>query len=176
MYKIEDNFFTQKIFNKVLKTCREYPISEVPENYDGRRKLYVERNYLTKKSPSKHHFIASLFDKPQKNELLKIEIANDINGFWLMPHSDHPAKKKVIVIYMEGQENNGTTFHAENDKIKIKFIKNRAVHFYPDSLDTWDNSSIKHSVEKIKIDSIRRTLIVNYVDMKEWKETENCWI
>ena len=91
MYRIEDNFFSQKVFNRVLKICSQYPISEVPKNYNGKRKSYVNRNYLTKKSLTEHHFIASLFDKPQKNQLLKIEIANDVNGFWLSPHSDHPA-------------------------------------------------------------------------------------
>jgi len=176
MYRVEDNFFHDQVFQNVLRSCSTYPINVVPDNYDGCRRLYSNRNYLTKKSVPYDHFIVSLFHKPKDHQVLKIEFANDVDGFWLKPHSDHPAKEEVIVIYLEGQENNGTTFHKKTGDETVKFVPNRAIHFNPDSLDTWDEKSCKHSVQKVKIENVRRTLIVNYVNKEKWNELDNCWI
>ena len=72
MYRVEDNFFHPQIFRNVLESCNQYPISEVPENYDGCRRLYLNRNYLTKKSVPYDHFIVSLFHKPINLQIVLI--------------------------------------------------------------------------------------------------------
>ena len=168
---IRDSYDTAT-FNRILELVRERPINQVPENYDGKRRSYGEaRQYLTEDSEL-GDLILSKF--PYKNDYRrKIEIGNDVNGFWLKPHSDHSAKKDVTVIYFEGQENNGTTFHYENNDETIKFIPNRAVHFYPDLKDTYDSESWKHSVKKIDM-NVRRTVIVNYVD-NTWRDIDICY-
>ena len=172
MYTVEDNFYDFPIFLGILDLIKDKPFNQVPKKYDGKRCSYGEtRQYLTEDSVLAD-LILSKF--PYKNDYRrKIEIGNDVNGFWLKPHSDHSAKKDVTVIYFEGQENNGTTFHYENNDETIKFIPNRAVHFYPDLKDTYDSNSWKHSVKKINMD-IRRTIVVNYVD-NTWRDIKNCY-
>ena len=172
MYRIEDNFYDTATFNRILELVRERPINQVPENYDGKRCSYGEtRQYLTEDSILADLILSKFPYK--KDYRRKIEIGNDVNGFWLKPHSDHSAKKDVTVIYFEGQQNNGTTFHYEDHNETTEFIPNRAVHFYPDLKDTYDTESWKHSVKKIDM-NIRRTVIVNYVD-NTWRDIEDCY-
>jgi hypothetical protein len=172
MYKVTDDFYTLAVFNRILELVRECPINQVPENYDGKRCSYGKvRQYLTEDSELVD-LILSKF--PYKNDYRrKIEIGNDVNGFWLKPHSDHSAKREVTVIYFEGQENNGTIFHYPHELKRVRFIPNRAVHFYPDLKDTYDTESWKHSVKKINM-NIRRTVVVNYVD-NTWRNIEDCY-
>ena len=96
MYRIEDNFYDTATFNRILELVRERPINQVPENYDGKRRSYGEaRQYLTEDSEL-GDLILSKFPY-KKDYRRKIEIGNDVNGFWLKPHSDHSAKKDVTV-------------------------------------------------------------------------------
>jgi len=173
MYKVTDDFYTLAVFNRILELVRECPINQVPENYDGKRCSYGEaRQYLTQESELTN-LILSKF--PYKNDYRrKIEIGNDVNGFWLKPHSDHSAKRKVTVIYLEGQKNNGTTFHYKHELKRVRFVPNRAVFFEPDLRETYDKNSWQHSVEKINILHFRRTLAINYVDTT-WKDIEDCY-
>ena len=172
MYKIEDNFYDTLTFNRILELVRERPLNQVPENYDGKRCSYGEaRQYLTQESELTD-LILSKF--PYKNDYRrKIEIGNDVNGFWLKPHSDHSAKREVTVIYLEGHENNGTTFHYPHELKSVRFIPNRAVYFEPDLNDTYDTKSWQHSVKKIDMD-VRRTVVVNYVD-NTWSDIKDCY-
>lgn len=173
MYRIVDEFYSSKIFNKILEAVKQLPLNRVPDNYDGKRCSYGEtRQYLTEDSDL-GELILSRFPY-KKDYRRKIEIGNDVNGFWLKSHSDHPAKRKVTVIYLEGQENNGTTFHYKDHDETIKFIPNRAVYFEPDIKDTFDPSSWQHSVKQVKISGIRRTIVVNYVD-KSWRDIKKCY-
>ena len=113
MYHIEDNFYPFDIFNKILHIVKQYPINHVPEKYDGKRCSYgVARQYLTSESTLSSLILSNFPHIPQYKR--KIEIANDVNGFWLKPHSGHPAKRKVTVIYHEGQKENGTTFYLQD--------------------------------------------------------------
>ena len=172
MYRIEDNFYDTTIFNRILELVRERPINQIPEKYDGKRCSYGEtRQYLTEDSILADLILSKFPYK--KDYRRKIEIGNDVNGFWLKPHSDHSAKKDVTVIYFEGQQNNGTTFHYEDHNETTEFIPNRAVHFYPDLKDTYDTESWKHSVKRIKM-AVRRTVVVNYVD-NTWRDIKDCY-
>ena len=173
MYHIEDNFYPFEIFNNILHIVKQYPINHVPEKYDGKRCSYgVARQNLTSESTLSSLILSNFPHIPQYKR--KIEIANDVNGFWLKPHSDHSAKRKVTVIYLEGQKENGTTFHLPERNEKIYFVPNRAVMFKPDSKDTYDETSLKHSVEKIEITEVRRTIVVTYVD-NSWNDIETCY-
>ena len=169
MYKVTDNFYDYPIFLEILNLVKDKPFNELPENYDGKRCSYGKsRQQLTKDSILTEHILTQF---PYKEKYKRrIEIANDVNGFWLKPHSDHSAKKQVAVIYLEGQE--GTTFHYDDGDETVDFIPNRAVFFDPDTKDTYDSTSWKHSVRKI--DEIRRTVVVNYVD-DTWNDTWNCY-
>ena len=172
MYNIIDDFYTLVVFNRILDLDREFPINQVPENYDGKRCSYGKaRQYLTQESELAN-LILSKF--PYKNDYRrKIEIGNDVNGFWLKPHSDHSAKREVTVVYLEGQVNNGTTFHYPHELKRVRFNPNRALNFEPDLKETYDKTSWKHSVKKINM-NVRRTVIVNYVD-NTWKDIEDCY-
>ena len=45
MYKIIDDFYTLVVFNRILDLVREFPINQVPENYDGKRYSYGNIKY-----------------------------------------------------------------------------------------------------------------------------------
>ena len=173
MYKIEDSYYPKEIFNNILKKVKQYPLNLVPEFYNGKRVAYGKaRQYLTERSDLSDLVLTNL---PFKKSLKRIiEVANDVNGFWLSSHSDHPAKREVTVIYLEGDKNNGTTFHFEDYEETVDFIPNRAVHFTPDKNETFDPMSKKHSVKPFEISDVRRTIIVNYVD-STWNNLEVCY-
>ena len=173
MYKIIDNFYPIQIFNKILDEVKQMPLNIVPEGYDGKRCSYgSQRKYLTSKSELSKLILSNF--KYEQNLKRRIEIANDVNGFWLKPHSDHSAKRKVTVIYLEGQKNNGTTFHYKDKDETVEFLSNRAVFFEPDEKETFDDKSWKHSVKEIEIPETRRTIVVTYVD-DSWNDIKTCY-
>ena len=120
MYRVEDNFYDFPIFLEILNLIKDRPLNQIPEKYDGKRCSYGEtRQYLTEDSVLADLILSKFPYK--KDYRRKIEIGNDVNGFWLKPHSDHSAKKDVTVIYFEGQQNNGTTFHYEDHNETTEF-------------------------------------------------------
>ena len=59
MYKIIDDFYTLVVFNRILDLVREFPINQVPENYDGKRCSYGKaRHYLTQESELANHILS----------------------------------------------------------------------------------------------------------------------
>lgn len=170
--KVIDNFFEVNQFDRLKQLVKQYPTNKVPKDYNGKRSMYKDRNYIV----SDNELTNILLEKFPYREGLKrsIEVANDVDGFWLSPHSDHPAKKDVTVIYIEGHIENGTTFDGPIWEETIDFIPNRAINFNPDEKDTWDMSSHKHSVKLKPILGIRRTIVVMYVD-ETWNSVENCY-
>ncbi|PIW26707.1 MAG: hypothetical protein COW30_13655 [Rhodospirillales bacterium CG15_BIG_FIL_POST_REV_8_21_14_020_66_15] len=101
---------------------------------------------------------------------LRLEFAQDRDGFWLHPHKDIAVKKFTMLVYLndaaEG-EDWGTDIYAgpkEEDYFgPTPHRRNRALVFVPGS-DTW------HGFRRKPISGVRRTLIVNYVG-GDWRST-----
>lgn len=100
---------------------------------------------------------------------LRLEYAQDTDGFWLEPHTDLGVKKFTMLIYLSneaGHEKLGTDIYA-NKVTHIgcsPFARNAAMIFIPAD-NTW------HGFEKRTIPGVRKSLILNYVT-PEWRARE----
>jgi len=113
--------------------------------------------------------LADAFGGPLDNTFVRIEYAQDVDGFWLKPHTDIGVKMFTMLIYMSDDPRHadlGTDIYAdENTHVgRSPFEPNSAMIFVP-SNTTW------HGFEKRPIHGIRRSLIVNYVT-DAWRARE----
>ena len=97
---------------------------------------------------------------------LRIEYAQDSEGFWLEPHTDIGVKAFTMFVYLDdGEEPRdwGTDFFSDGSTHakRLPFVDNSAVIFVP-SDNTW------HGFLPRKIEGVRRSLIVNFVT-SEWR-------
>lgn len=100
---------------------------------------------------------------------LRLEYAQDTDGFWLEPHTDLGVKKFTMLIYLSnepGHENLGTDIYADKDSHigSSPFARNAAMIFIPAD-NTW------HGFEKRSIPGVRKSLILNYVT-PDWRARE----
>jgi hypothetical protein len=101
--------------------------------------------------------------------LVRIEYAQDTDGFWLKPHTDIGVKMFTMLIYMSDDPRHadlGTDIYADEQTHvgRTPFLPNSAMIFIP-SDRTW------HGFERRPIDGVRRSIIVNYVT-NAWKARE----
>ena len=100
---------------------------------------------------------------------LRLEYAQDTDGFWLEPHTDLGVKKFTMLIYLSdeaGHDKLGTDIYSDvNTHLgSSPFAKNSAMIFIPAD-NTW------HGFEKRTIPGVRKSLILNYVT-PEWRARE----
>jgi hypothetical protein len=109
------------------------------------------------------------FAAPIDDTFLRLEYAQDIDGFWLQPHTDLGVKKFTCLIYLSegpGHEKLGTDIYASpGDHFgSSPFKRGGAMIFVPGD-NTW------HGFEKRPIEGVRRSVILNYVT-HEWRARE----
>lgn len=100
---------------------------------------------------------------------VRIEYAQDTDGFWLKPHTDIGVKRFTMLIYMSDDPSHadlGTDIYTDESTpvSRSPFRPNAAMIFIP-SDRSW------HGFERRPIAGVRRSLIVNYVT-DEWKARE----
>lgn len=100
---------------------------------------------------------------------LRLEYAQDIDGFWLEPHTDLGVKKFTCLIYLsslEGHEELGTDIYRDQATHfgRSPFVPNSAMVFVPGT-NTW------HGFEQRPIKGVRKSVILNYVT-SEWRARE----
>ena len=113
--------------------------------------------------------MAATFDAPLDDTFLRLEYAQDIDGFWLEPHTDLGVKKFTCLIYLASgpeQADLGTDIYASKSEHvgAPPFTRNSAMIFVPGH-DTW------HGFEKRPIHGVRRSVILNYVT-HDWRARE----
>lgn len=113
--------------------------------------------------------IAKTFGTNLDGTYLRIEFAQDTDGFWLEPHTDLGVKNFTMLLYLsdeEGHEELGTDIYDTDKKHtgRSPFAPNAAMIFVP-SDDTY------HGFEKRPIKGVRKSLIINYVT-DEWRARE----
>ena len=113
--------------------------------------------------------IHDAFDAPIDDTFLRLEYAQDVDGFWLQPHTDLGVKKFTCLVYLSegpGHEKLGTDIYETPDKHfgVSPFKRGGAMVFVPGD-NTW------HGFEKRKIEGVRRSVILNYVT-HEWRARE----
>ena len=113
--------------------------------------------------------IEKTFGTTLKGSYVRIEVAQDIDGFWLEPHTDLGVKLFTFLLYMSkdpSHQDLGTDIY-DNDKKWVgrsPFKSNAAMIFVP-GRDTY------HGFEARKIEGVRKSLVINYVT-NDWKARE----
>lgn len=152
----------------------------------GKREVHnATRQYFDRDNCAKHpvcHAVADYLQQPStiarfnkacgldlSGTYLRLEYAQDTDGFWLEPHTDLGVKKFTCLIYLsdgEGHENLGTDIYADKDTHwgRSPFKQNTAMIFVP-SDKTW------HGFEKRPISGLRKSVILNYVT-RDWRARE----
>lgn len=100
---------------------------------------------------------------------LRVELAQDTNGFWLEPHSDLGVKLFTMLLYTSKDPSHtdlGTDIYdAEKKHVgRSPFASNAALVFVPSNITF-------HGFEQRKIDGVRKSVIINYVT-NEWRARE----
>jgi hypothetical protein len=100
---------------------------------------------------------------------LRIEFAQDTDGFWLEPHSDLGVKSFTMLLYLSTDPSHsdlGTDIYDADKKHvgRSPFASNAAMIFVPA-----DNTF--HGFERRPIKGVRKSLIINYVT-DEWRARE----
>lgn len=113
--------------------------------------------------------IARAFGLELDGTYLRVEYAQDTDGFWLEPHTDLGVKKFTMLYYLSdgpGHEELGTDIYWSKDRHfgRSPFARNTALIFVPGD-DTW------HGFEKRQIQGVRKSIIINYVT-DEWRARE----
>jgi hypothetical protein len=113
--------------------------------------------------------IHQAFDAPIDGAFLRLEYAQDVDGFWLQPHTDLGVKKFTCLIYLSegpGHETLGTDIYESPERhFGVSPFKRGAAMIFVPGADTW------HGFEKRRIEGVRRSVILNYVT-HEWKARE----
>ncbi len=98
---------------------------------------------------------------------LRLEYAQDVDGFWLQPHTDLGVKKFTCLIYLSdgpGHETLGTDiYETPTQHFGVSPFKPGAAMIFVPGDNTW------HGFEKRPIEGVRRSVILNYVT-RDWRE------
>jgi hypothetical protein len=113
--------------------------------------------------------IENVFGTDLEGTYLRIEFAQDIDGFWLEPHTDLGVKVFTMLVYLSKDESHtdlGTDiYNGEKRHVaRSPFAPNAAMVFVP-------GSNTYHGFEKRPIKGVRTSLIINYVT-DEWRARE----
>lgn len=113
--------------------------------------------------------VASQFGSDLNGTYLRIEYAQDTDGFWLEPHSDLGVKNFTMLLYLSddtGHEHLGTDIYdADKQRVgRSPFQAGGALVFVPA-----DNTF--HGFERRPIQGVRKSIIINYVT-DEWRARE----
>lgn len=113
--------------------------------------------------------IAKTFGAKLKDCYLRVEYAQDTNGFWLEPHTDLGVKTFTMLLYLSKHPQHkdlGTDIY-DTQKTHVgrsPFNPNGAMVFVPSDITY-------HGFEPRQIDGVRKSVIINYVT-KDWRARE----
>lgn len=113
--------------------------------------------------------IGETFGADLDGTYLRIEHAQDTDGFWLEPHTDIGVKRFTLLGYISGDPSHadlGTDIYADKQTwfAAAPFMPNVAMVFVP-SNHTW------HGFRKRPIKGVRKSIIINYVT-SDWRARE----
>jgi len=163
----------------------DFPVPDL-EGVSGARELHNNtRQYFDAENIAKHpvcRAIAETFQAQDTVDMighatgadvdgcyLRIEYAQDTDGFWLKPHTDLGVKKLTMLYYLGnggGQEELGTDIYSDGETWakRSAFEPDTALVFVPGD-NTW------HGFAPRPISGVRKSVIINYVT-DEWRARE----
>jgi hypothetical protein len=113
--------------------------------------------------------VESVFGTKLDGSYLRIEFAQDTNGFWLEPHTDLGVKLFTCLLYLSKDPSHtdlGTDIYdgEKRQVARSPFRSNGAMVFVPSSITF-------HGFEPRQINGVRKSLVINYVT-NEWRARE----
>lgn len=129
--------------------CKQYKIyAKIRSFFSSEDTIGLFESYIGERAP----------------EYLRMEIIKDVGESWLEPHCDIKEKYMSLLIFINDScedETLGTDLYSTNLEVKktVPFIDNTGYFFYPGD-NTW------HGLERRKIKTHRKILMVNYVTFK----------
>lgn len=180
-------FLTDCLPDDALQAVQTLPF-EAPElgGVSGKRELHNKtRTYFDAENMEKYPVckafneafqsprlageIARNFGTDIEGGYLRVEYAQDTDGFWLEPHTDLGVKMFTMLLYVSedpSHENLGTDIYdaAKNHFGRSPFAPGAAMVFVPSDITY-------HGFEPRKIEGIRKSIIVNYVT-NDWRARE----
>lgn len=182
------HWFVSDVFPKAAAdalTVLPFPVPELG-GISGKREVHnATRQYFDVENRAKYSVCGEIADFLQSpstitmfnkacgldlsGTYLRLEYAQDTNGFWLEPHTDLGVKKFTMLIYLStdaGHEALGTDIYSDKDThvATSPFRANGAMIFIPAD-NTW------HGFEPREIPGVRKSLILNYVT-PDWRARE----
>lgn len=152
----------------------------------GRREVHnATRKYFDVENRGRYAIAAAMSDALQSERVtrgvektfgakldgtyLRIEYAQDTDGFWLEPHTDLGVKSFTFLIYLSRAASHadlGTDIYDADKKHvgRSPFKPGGAMIFVPSNITY-------HGFEPRRIEGVRKSIIVNYVT-NEWKARE----
>jgi hypothetical protein len=113
--------------------------------------------------------VEQAFGSKLAGSYLRIEHAQDIDGFWLEPHTDLGVKLFTMLLYLSpdaSHQDLGTDIYDADKKHagRSPFTSNAAMVFVPSNITY-------HGFEPRKIEGVRKSIIINYVT-SDWRARE----
>ena len=172
---------------RVAADLRHLPFSPAAlDGVSGKRELHNDkRHYFDAANNARFpqcQAVATAFQSPEMiasirdrtgldltGTYVRLEYAQDVEGFWLEPHTDLGVKKFTMLIYLsDGREQSdlGTDIYRRPGAWakRTPFDDNSALIFVPG-----DNSW--HGLERRPIRGVRKSVIMNYVT-DDWRARE----
>jgi hypothetical protein len=156
------------------------------DGISGKREVHnATRKYFDVENRAKYPVIASFSEAFQapvitrqiedkfgtrlEGTYLRIEYAQDTNGFWLEPHSDLGVKLFTLLLYTSTEKSHadlGTDIYDADKRhvARSPFVPNGAMVFVP-------SKTTMHGFEPRKVEGVRKSVIVNYVS-NDWRARE----
>jgi len=171
----------------VVEALRDLPFTAPSlDGVSGARELHNNpRRYFDAENNAEHPVCAAVAEAfqsptvvsaiieatgaPIEDCYLRIEYAQDVDGFWLHPHTDLGVKKLTLLYYLgegESQSDLGTDLYGADRSWarRYAFDPNTALVFVPSDI-TW------HGFEPRPINGVRKSVIINYVT-DDWRARE----
>ncbi|MGE0053326.1 MAG: 2OG-Fe(II) oxygenase [Hyphomicrobium sp.] len=156
------------------------------EGVSGKRELHnPTRNYFDQAAIAKFPAcarVARMFQEKSVTDAIKkrfaaeidgcflrIEFAQDVDGFWLEPHTDLGVKKFTYLLYLFDNAQHrslGTDIYDENRNWvgRAPYARNAGMIFIP-------STKTYHGFEPRPIESVRTSLVINFVT-DAWRARE----
>lgn len=180
-------FLTQCLPDETLDAILDLPFEAPPlEGVSGKRELHNKtRKYFDPENMDRHAVCKAFNDAFQSETItrsieehfgtnlngtyLRVELAQDTNGFWLEPHTDLGVKQFTMLLYTSRDPSHsdlGTDIYDENKTPvgRSPFESNAALIFVPSDVTY-------HGFEARQIHGVRKSVIINYVT-NEWRARE----
>jgi len=178
-YFIIDDFLPEDI----LMSLQDIKINSDNSKCDGSKTNIVKRYlYTPQKTDTTTSAVVDFFRNNTKlfekqfgynlsDSYMRIELAQDNDNFWQVPHIDTLEKRITIIVYIQGKGDLGTDLYTSPDQhyhTRLEWKPNRCFVFKTDETK-W------HGFTKRPFDGNRKVLLINYVDKNKWKSKDQVW-